>query len=503
MIGKGYTFIRRSRAQMDTVPLNVAGIPIEFFLFAITLLCVAVFHKHTMYVALAGLTVILTYKFLTVPDFSLVHHLVGSGEDKGEWKTLLNLAGLLLGFAVLAKYFERSGVPDKLPAFLPNDWTGGLVLLLSIMILSSFLDNIASAMIGGSVALVVYKKRLHIGFLAAIIAASNAGGAGSVLGDTTTTLMWIDGVQAMDVLHAYLASFGSFAVFAVIGSIQQQRYQPIQKGSTVGVTIDIPTLLIVVGILIATILANLLLGMPALGVWTGIAIGAIFRKAPWQQVRIALPGTVFLLSLVTCASLMPVNELPPASWKTAFGLGFVSSVFDNIPLTKLCLEQGGYDWGILAYTVGFGGSMIWFGSSAGVALSNMFQETRSVIHYIRYGWHVIPAFITGFSILLATLGWHPAEKRERKRSEIKMAIEQGKMEQTKGRRGEALYLFDDFDDIFFLIQFDPRDQIKEIFFGAQCRSGPQRSGRPRSHSTYEGFLPAFAGNDPVNKPGHG
>ncbi len=62
------------------------------------------------------------------------------------------------------------------------------------------------------------------------------------------------------------------------------------------------------------------------------------------------------------------GETSRASWQTALGLGFVSAVFDNIPLTALALKQGGYDWGFLAYAVGFGGSMIWFGSSAGVAL---------------------------------------------------------------------------------------------------------------------------------------
>ena len=390
----------------------LSGIPLEFVLFALTLLSVAVFHRHTMYVALIGLTVILTYKLLTAPDFSLIEHLVGTGEVHGEWKTLVNLAGLLLGFAVLARHFELSGVPDRLPAFLPDNWTGGLVLLACIMLLSSFLDNIASAMIGGSIALVVYKRKLHLGFLAAIIAASNAGGAGSVVGDTTTTLMWIDGVPAANVLRAYVASLGAFAVFAVFASRKQQKFQPIQKDPTQGVRIDIPTLLIVLLILIATILANLFFGMPALGVWTGILIGAIFRKTPWKQIRTALPGTVFLLSLVTCASLMPVNELPAASWRTAMGLGFVSSVFDNIPLTKLCLEQGGYDWGLLAYAVGFGGSMIWFGSSTGVALSNMFPETRSVISYIRNGWFVILAYLVGFFLLLAIVGWHPAKEDE-------------------------------------------------------------------------------------------
>ena len=67
----------------------------------------------------------------------------------------------------------------------------------------------------------------------------------------------------------------------------------------------------------------------------------------------SIKGTIFLLCLVFCASLMPVEDLPNASWVTAFILGFVSSVFDNIPLTKLCLNQGCYDWGMLAYAVGF------------------------------------------------------------------------------------------------------------------------------------------------------
>ncbi|KPK83890.1 MAG: citrate transporter [Bacteroides sp. SM23_62_1] len=400
-------------SQISGSTPHLFGIRVEFFLFALTLVGVAIFHRYTMYVALTGLVVILTFKYLTVPDFSIFHHIAGFQEEEGEWRTLLNLAGLLLGFAVLSRHFELSGVPDKLPQYLPNDWKGGLLLLFIIMVLSSFLDNIASAMIGGSIALVVFKRRLHIGYIAAIIAASNAGGAGSVLGDTTTTLMWIDGVHPADVLHAFLASFGAFAVFGIVGSLQQQKYQPIQKEATKGIKIDHGTLVIVLGILLATILANYFFRMPALGVWTGILIGALFRKTPWKEISHALPGTVFLLCLVTSASLMPVEELPSASWDTTLILGFVSSVFDNIPLTKLCLEQGGYDWGLLAYAVGFGGSMIWFGSSAGVALSNKFKEAKSVVKYVRYGWHVMLAYLLGFFILLSILGWHPVEKRGR------------------------------------------------------------------------------------------
>jgi Na+/H+ antiporter NhaD/arsenite permease-like protein len=248
---------------------------------------------------------------------------------------------------------------------------------------------------------------VHIGYLAAIVAASNAGGAGSVVGDTTTTLMWIDGVDPRDVLHAFVASFTALAFFGVIAAIQQDRYQRIISEPKGNVKVDWGKIAIVFLILVCAIITNWTLDFPALGVWIGILIGATFRKTPWGELKNAWMGTVFLMSLVTIASMMPVEELPPASQWTAFALGFISAVFDNIPLTKLCLEQGGYDWGVLAYAVGFGGSMIWFGSSAGVALSNMYPETKNTINYVKKGWHVTVAYIIGFFVMLYVVGWHP------------------------------------------------------------------------------------------------
>ncbi len=125
----------------------------------------------------------------------------------------------------------------------------------------------------------------------------------------------------------------------------------------------------------------------------------------------AFKGTIFLLALVTSASLMPVEKLPAASWQTAFGLGWISAVFDNIPLTALALKQGGYDWGMLAFTVGYGGSMIWFGSSAGVAISNMYPEAKSVGRWVAAGWHVTVAYVIGFAVFMLLVGWHPTDKR--------------------------------------------------------------------------------------------
>ena len=397
----------------------VAGVPVEFILFGAVLFFIAFVPVNTMATAVAGALVITTYKLLLSP-FGEGAGLSGlAGHFSHEWIMLGNLLALLSGFALLAKHFEKSAVPSVLPNYMPDDWKGGLVLLIAVFVMSAFLDNIAAAMIGGAVAHTGFRGKVHLGYLAAIVAASNAGGAGSVIGDTTTTMIWISGVSPLAVLDAFVASLAAFAVFAPPSAWQQHRVSPIAKDSlTPPEGIDWARGIIVL-ILLGTILSVNLIGnayfpgildhLPLLGVglWIAILATAVWRRPHWAVVPGAVKGAAFLIALVALASLMPVHHLPAASWQTTLGLGFISAVFDNIPLTALALRQGGYDWGMLAFAVGFGGSMLWFGSSAGVALSNLYPEIRSVGAWVRRGWYVPVAYVVGFAALLWTLGWHP------------------------------------------------------------------------------------------------
>ena len=303
--------------------MSIAGIPVEFIFFALTLLGVALFHHYTLYVALTGMVVIAGYK-LGFTDFSMARHLAH------EWVTLANLLGLLLGFAILSDHFERSEVPALLPRYLPDDWKGGFVMLIIVFVLSSFLDNIAAAMIGGTMAAVLYQRKVHIGFLAAIVAASNAGGAGSVVGDTTTTMMWIAGVNPLQVVDAYVAAVPALVIFGIIAARQQHAYQPIMKDSPSGAHVHKARLGIVAIILLSAIAANVWFNLyhpavldsfPVIGtaVWVAILATAVWRKPTWSLLPEATKGSVFLLSLVMCASMMPVDKLPVASWLSTLG----------------------------------------------------------------------------------------------------------------------------------------------------------------------------------------
>jgi Na+/H+ antiporter NhaD/arsenite permease-like protein len=390
----------------------------DFLLFGATLAAVAIFHRHTLAAALIGLGAIIIKKLL------------GEGFAEGaglsgllahfayEWVLLANLFLLLVGFALLARQFEASRLPDWMPAALPDDWTGGLVLLVLVFVVSSFLDNIAAALIGATVAKHVFKDRVRVGYLAAIVAAANAGGAGSVIGDTTTTMLWIGGVSPLSVFTAYVAATCALFVAGIPASLAQHRYAPIVKDPPRDLRISFRHVAVVIVVLGAAIAANvgahwlnshILDEIPLIG----LAVAAVLiltspiARPDWSIIPGAARSAIFLLALVSAASLMSVKSLPAPSWETTFGLGFVSAVFDNIPLTALAMKQGNYDWGMLAYAVGFGGSMIWFGSSAGVAVAGLMREARSVGRWVKEGWYVAIAYVAGFFLMLALLGWNP------------------------------------------------------------------------------------------------
>ncbi len=403
---------------MTTELIRVAGIPLDFILFALTLLGVALFHAHTLRIAVTGMIAIALYKIIFT-GFKTGAGIGGFVLHLGhEWVILTNLLCLLVGFALLSRHFEKSRVPVVLPKYLPEDWKGAFVMLIMVFVLSSFLDNIAAALIGGAMAHQLFRGKVHIGYLAAIVAASNAGGSGSVVGDTTTTMLWISGVRPGQVFDAYVAAVVALVVCGIPASLQQHKYSPILKNAHEHTHVDWARLGIVALILVMAIVVNVTVNVkfnaladhfPFIGVavWVAILISLPIRRPDWEVVPGAFKGAIFLLSLVMCASMMPVEELPVASWVSALGLGFVSAVFDNIPLTALAIKQGGYDWGFLAYAVGFGGSMIWFGSSAGVALVSMYPEGKSVGLWLKHGWHVAVAYVAGFFVMLAVLGWHP------------------------------------------------------------------------------------------------
>jgi len=398
-------------SAVSTAGPMVVGIPVAFLLFGAVLVGIVVLQRRALEVALVGLALIVALR-LGFTRFDLVAHVAR------EWAKLVNLFGLLVGFALLADHVEASHLTGLLPRILPRGARGCFTLLALVWLLSGVLDNIAAALVGATIAAGLFERRVHLGYLAAIVAAANAGGAGSVLGDTTTTMMWIDGTSPLALLPAYVGSASALAIFGTLASLQQAKYAAAIVRAPGRVRVDGKCIVIVVAALLAAVGTNVVAtmmlgsrseGFPflAISLWLVLLIGTNLRPLNWKLVPGAMRGSVFLLALVLSASLMPVEALPRATSTTTLALGLISAIFDNIPLTKLALAQGGYDPALLAYSVGLGGSMVWFGSSAGVAVSGLFPESKSVVKWIRHGWHVPLAFAVGYFVLWGIHGWKP------------------------------------------------------------------------------------------------
>jgi Na+/H+ antiporter NhaD/arsenite permease-like protein len=395
---------------LDAGPM-LLGVPLVLFLFGATLAGIVVMHRRALELALVGLVLILGVR-LGFSRFDLAAHV------SGEWVKLANLFGILVGFSLLADHFDKSRLPGLLPRFLPGGARGCFVLLAIVWLLSGVLDNIAAAMIGATIAGNLFKRRVHLGYLAAVVAAANAGGAGSVIGDTTTTMMWLDGVSPLAVLPAYVGAASALVVFGTFASLQQNRHAPLEAAGSTAAPIDGGRLGIVMAAFVAMVGTNVVVNhmsrsaaerfpFLAVALWLVLLGGALARPLDRTLLPAAVRNALFLLALILSASLMPVNDLPEPSWRSTLGLGFVSAVFDNIPLTKLALHQGGYDWALLAYSVGCGGSIMWFGSSAGVAVAGSFPEAKTVSRWLAAAWHIPAAFMVGFLVQYAARGWRP------------------------------------------------------------------------------------------------
>lgn len=328
---------------------------------------------------------------------------------------LMDLSLLIPAFALVAHYFEHSGASSVLAKLLRADWA----VLWSVFWLSTVLDNIAAALIGATILLAKYGKDAPFRMIVGCICASNLGGAGSPVGDTTTVMMFISKdplITAPELFFAFVATVPAMFVitwWAVRHGVTPQSYTAASgpradvieekdvlhrasasstpQAEGLGSVADgkmhwshmWPTLAIP-GLVIGNIM-----GAPGFGVWIGLIVGLVIARLAFDKkvFKEAVPNAAFLVTLVAAAELLPLESLKPILQKVPEFMGFtsrdmvallmghLSAWFDNIPLTAILLQLKGFDWGLAAYCVGYGGSAMWFGSSAGVAMGLIFPQT--------------------------------------------------------------------------------------------------------------------------------
>jgi Na+/H+ antiporter NhaD/arsenite permease-like protein len=276
--------------------------------------------------------------------------------------------------------------------------------------LSAILDNLTTTIVMISlVQRLIGKRDDRLLFASLIVIAANAGGAWTVIGDVTTTMLWIGGqISPLNVMGAvFAASLVNLLVpLAVISYSLKGKViaPPPEEDRLQGFGLFERNLMfsLGLGVLIAVPAFKTMTHLPPfIGVLLGLGIvwlvGEIVHRDKDDNVRrpltlahaltrIDMSSIVFFVGILLAVACLEHAGLLTmlARWlETTFGrqdiivvlLGLLSAVVDNVPL--VAATMGMYDlahyppdsfiWEFIAYCAGTGGSILIIGSAAGVA----------------------------------------------------------------------------------------------------------------------------------------
>ena len=301
--------------------------------------------------------------------------------------------------------------------------------------ISPIADNLTTALILSTVLITIDKNRRNFIVPSAIniVVAANAGGAWSPFGDITTLMVWVEGKGAFsDFLYLFPSSFIGWAVTAYLLSrfvpkgnppfSQDEEKMEILEGGK-----------IIMGLFALTIASAVLfhqvLHLPAMfGMMFGLAILELYVYYLNRKNRISdteeNPKRVNVFAFISKIEndtllfffgiLAAVGGLHILGFLTYFttlytqfgatavniGVGFLSAIVDNVPVMSAVLKSSpdmGTDahaqWMLVTLTAGVGGSLVSFGSAAGVGVMGKLHGIYTFRSHMKLAWTVLVGYI--------------------------------------------------------------------------------------------------------------
>lgn len=325
--------------------------------------------------------------------------------------TIVELVDAYEGFAIIT---DRIKSLNKVKLL----WT---VCFLTFF-LSAVLDNLTTTIVMVSLMKKLVRDReTRLFFCGMIVIAANSGGAWTVIGDVTTTMLWIaDKISTVEVMRSLiLPSLTCMIIPLIIASLMLKGNveRPERNDAHYNKTLkpwhsNLFLALGFAGLVFVPIFKSVTHLPPFMGMMFSLSVIWIiseFVKHDLDEATRSSTNVVGVLKKIDTASilfflgiLLAVGTLQSsgvlrhvASWLTdnvgnmqvvALIIGLLSAVVDNVPLVAAGI--GMYDfarddtfWLFLAYCAGTGGSCLIIGSAAGVAAMGL--EKIDFIWYIK------------------------------------------------------------------------------------------------------------------------
>ena len=351
---------------------------------------------------------------------SLLFFLVGA-------MTIVELIDVHEGFALVSDRIRTTNKRKLL-------WIIGCLTFF----LSAALDNLTTTIVMVSVLKKIVPKRAdRLFFVGVVIIAANAGGAWTVIGDVTTTMLWIrHKIGAVEVMsELFVGSFVCLLVplvgmsFGLKGTLDPpEDVKRSRKNST---NQKLFLILGLAGLLFVPLFKSITHLPPYMGMLMSLSILWIISELRGRHVdeetrtttgvtevlrRIDMSSILFFLGILLAVGALSatgvlqslaqaMDAVLPNRDSVAVVIGLISAVLDNVPLVAAGIDM--FDlpinsdfWMLLAYCAGTGGSCLIVGSAAGVAAMGL--DKVEFVWYARHiaGWALL-GYLAGAGVVIA------------------------------------------------------------------------------------------------------
>jgi Na+/H+ antiporter NhaD/arsenite permease-like protein len=352
---------------------------------------------------------------------------------------ILEIAGIFFFLFVAMTYIEaliERGVFDKLKYNLVSKgydykklfWTTGFIAFF----LSPIADNLTTALILSTVLITIDKenKEFLVPSAINIVVAANAGGAWSPFGDITTLMAWTAGKGTfVDFLFLFPASVVGYLITAFLLSkfvpegkpnfdASKEEKVEVKHGGTVIMYLGVFTIF-------CAVMSHQVLHLPAMwGMMFGLSLLKLYTYTLKKRKNIhidifhsmskiendtllfffgilaAVGGLGFLGYLAVAVVVYDPSVLGPTTSNIL--VGFLSAIVDNVPVMSAVLkaspEMGLEQWMLVTLTAGIGGSMISFGSAAGVGVMGKLKGIYTFGAHMRLSWTIVIGYAVSVCI---------------------------------------------------------------------------------------------------------
>ncbi len=381
-----------------------------------------------------------TFMFILVAIYYVLNDLDMNLVQNEANHLILEIASIFFFLFVAMTYIEsllQMGVFDRLKYNLISKgytyrklfWVTGFLAFF----ISPVADNLTTALILSTVLVTIEKTRKDFLVPGAIniVVAANAGGAWSPFGDITTLMAWTAGKgQFTDFLYLFPSAFLGFFVTAFLLSRFVPNIVPVFDASKE----KMPKMaegakeVIILGVftIASAVLSHQVLHLPAMwGMMFGLALLKVYsyglkRKYGIDHFNIfhsmskienntlmfffgilAAVGVLYFVGWLGLAAVVYHPDVLGPTWAN-ISVGFLSAIVDNVPVMSAILKANPTmevdQWMLVTMTAGIGGSLISFGSAAGVGVMGKMHGIYTFSSHMKYAWTILVGYVVSIAI---------------------------------------------------------------------------------------------------------